>query len=101
MDIRLISREGVVMSKSYRRNKILKDHNPYMKKIFNRRLRRTNIMPLEMPDGNKYKVLNESWDINEFSLGYKNWQSFKENNLEFFNSEKECYVFWKKHYVCK
>lgn len=89
------------MSKSYRKNKILKDRNPEVKKLFNRRLRRTKIMPLEMVNGNKYKTLNESWDICDYSFGYESWQSFKENNLEFFNSEKECYAHWKKYFVCK
>lgn len=89
------------MSKSYRKHKILRDRNPDMKKLFNRRLRRTNIMPLEMSNGNKYKTLNESYDICDYSFGYKNWESFKKDNLDFFDSEEECFSYWKTHYVCK
>ena len=62
------------MSRSYRRNHFVKDHNKGQKDLANRKLRRTNkLTPLK---GGDYKKYSEQWDICDF-----NWSWTREDAI--------------------
>lgn len=90
------------MSRSYRKHPFIADRNPFLKKMFNRRLRRkSNKIPFDMPNGGRYKRLNDSYDICDFSIGYRTYQEFYDNFRDGFDSDNECKSYWKRNYKCK
>ena len=92
------------MSRSHRKNPIVTEGSfsgwsKRMKQKFNRKLRRTTGVE-DIPDGNAYRKMNESWDISDYSfrtpwLAY--WQLVKHTGI----SSKEAYAEWKKMYWSK
>ena len=54
------------MSRSYRKG-FQCAGDKYLKKLFNRKLRRTQLREIEdLPIGNAYKKMNESWEIADY-----------------------------------
>lgn len=90
----------IKMSRSYRKHCIIKcAGDTSNKKLFNRRLRRCNKFQ-DIPSGKAYRKCNESWDIYDYISRYS-YNVFKKYNLESFDSEKDCYKYWKKYYRSK
>ena len=93
------------MSRSYKKHPWVKcAGDPSMKKLFNRRIRRSNkALYTDMPNGNAYKKTNCSWDIADYRC-YCSWEEFREWNWvreKYFDSEEEARAHWKKHYGSK
>ena len=87
------------MSRSYKKNKILKAcGDTKYKKIFNRRIRRAHLTD-NIDDGGAYKKLNDSYDIHDY-ICKVDWEDFKTWKWaqESFQSEGEAKAFWKSHY---
>ena len=64
------------MSRSYKKHPIIKyAGNKDYKKRFNRKLRRTTKID-DIPNGNAYKKMNESWEINDIVSRYT-WPQYK------------------------
>lgn len=79
------------MSRSYRKNVVLKDKNKFAKKYANRVARR------KMNNKNyfnnttaEYKKLYESWNISDFAVGYRNLHTWMKHQREFYDSDEEC-----------
>lgn len=91
------------MSRSYKKHNWCKcAGDSSMKKLFNRRIRRSKKFE-DIPNGNAYKKLSCSWEIADYRFD-SSWQSFKEWNwtrAQFFDSEEEAYAYWKAHYGSK
>lgn len=90
------------MSRSYRKHPIMKyAGNKDYKKRFNRKLRRTAGIE-DIPDGNAYKKMNESWDINDI-VSRCSWEEYKEyiNSYNPREDEEELYRRWYKWYKGK
>lgn len=85
------------MSRSYRHHYIFKiAGDKSMKKIFNRRLRRRhNHLWEDMDGGNKYRRMNNSYDISDFCFGYTSYHDYREQHKEF-ESEEESRKRWAK-----
>lgn len=70
------------MSRSYRRG-FQCAGDKELKKLFNRKLRRSQLKGTEdLPVGNGYKKMNESWDIADYKdeivkEDYDNWADFQ------------------------
>ncbi len=90
------------MSRSYRHHTYLKDRNPWMKKHFNRKIRRSNQERFsDIPNGGFYKKLNCSWEISDFTFGYWDWEEFKHYNQKWYESEDEMWNDWRRNYYYK
>lgn len=103
------------MSRSYKKHPIIKYAGcKDYKKLYNRRLRRSNKIGLEdIPNGNAYKKMNESWNINdivdgctwpEYKIMSDEWDRHYENTgWSIFNkrTEEEKYRDWYKCYKGK
>ena len=87
------------MSRSYKKYPILKyAGNKDYKKRFNRKLRRTTNIE-DIPDGNAYKKMNESWEINDIIdrcswEEYKKWYPDNKNEIDLYRQ-------WYKTYKVK
>lgn len=99
------------MSKSYRKGMQCCGDKTF-KKIFNRRLRRSQKCA-DIPNGAAYKRYNNSWNIADYR-GLTTWEDFKTwswvfnktdgwnpKGLADFNDEKGAYAHWKRHYASK
>lgn len=100
------------MSRSYRKG-IQCCGDKVFKKIFNRRLRRSQKCE-DIPSGSAYKKFNQTWLIadDRFSV---TWEDFKTwpwvynkkkdkwdpHNYGNFHDEKGAYGYWKRHYFSK
>ena len=83
------------MSRSYRHHYIFKTAgDKSMKKLFNRRLRRSQRCS-NIPNGNAYKKYNESWEIADFIYRYDNYNDYRELHKDF-ESEEESRKRWAK-----
>lgn len=90
------------MSRSYRKNKILKDKNRWNKKYANRIVRRKMKKNLGLPHKDSdYKKYYESWNISDYAFMYHSYQDWYKNNREFFDSDEECYSWWRSRWVSK
>lgn len=93
----LLSGLMIKMSRSYR-------HSPWMKcagdteykKIFNRKLRRCDDCQ-DIPDGNAYKKMNNSWDIADYRFNCS-WEVFRDWYWTEGMSEEEAKAEWKRKY---
>lgn len=88
------------MSRSYKKHPIIKYAGcKDLKKIYNRRLRRSNKIGLEdIPNGNAYKKMNESWNINDIT-DWCSWEECKQWN--FVEDTPEGYRWWYKTFKGK
>lgn len=71
--------KGTTVSRSYRKNHIVKDHNSGMKNIANRKVRH---VPIEMTDtlqGGGYMRHFESWDISDWAFD-GDWEDEEDKN---------------------
>lgn len=90
------------MSRSYKKNKILKTcGDTVYKKIFNRRIRRNHLTD-NINNGGAYKKLNDSYDIYDYVCNvsfeeFLTWQWVKDK----FDSEQEAFAYWKRKYDTK
>lgn len=81
------------MSRSYKKHPIIKyAGNKDYKKRFNRKLRRTTGIE-DIPNGNAYKKMNESWDINDI-IDWCSWEKYKSWNINN-NTYREWYKTYK------
>ncbi len=100
------------MSRSYKKTYCVKDKNPGVKQIFNRKFRRT-MKSVDFDDVPKqpgyYRRCNERWDLCEYKSMYFGFQDFLDgvkkvnaslSNL-YSNDIKAARVDWKKWYRCK
>lgn len=88
------------MSRSYKKNHIIKyAGDKEYKKLFNRKLRRVTSLD-EIPNGKAYKKMNESWDIDDIR-SYCSWEDYKEICKWRGQNEDELYNEWKKCYLRK
>lgn len=88
------------MSRSYKKHPYFQlAGDKSFKKIFNRRIRRNKLTD-DINSGSSYKKLNDSWDICDWRT-YYSWNMFKKSNIQFFDTEEECYSHWKKHFGSK
>lgn len=69
------------------------------KKTFNRKLRRTTGIE-DIPSGNAYRKMNESWDINDF-VCYCTWENYKGWECHKNDNEQELYIEWKRTFYSK
>lgn len=68
------------MSRSWKKNKWSKVGDPSFKKIFNRKIRR-NSKYMDLPSGNAYRKVNDSWDICDYRFRHEkkdleNWNLY-------------------------
>jgi hypothetical protein len=56
--------EVIIMSRSFKKEKIVKDHNKGMKQFANKKVRCSD----DIPSGNSYKKVFNSWDISDYSF---------------------------------
>jgi hypothetical protein len=84
------------MSHSYRHNYVFKTAgDKSMKKIFNRRLRRSQKCD-NIPDGNAYRKYNNPWDIADYTYRYDDFNHFWNVQKDYYDSKEACYRDWKK-----
>jgi hypothetical protein len=91
------------MSRSFRKNVYIKDHNDGMKKMANKRLRAKLRAGEEIADNGGYKKHFDSYDISDFNFDcnydyYKTWWSTQE---EFEDDEDAAKAEWKRKYRSK
>lgn len=90
------------MSRSYRKNPIIKDPDSRgSKRIFNRRLRRSQIENDLLPQNSNYRKMNESWDIHDFSFYVDKDSTVDIRTYLYDESEKEAESYWKRKYLSK
>lgn len=83
------------MSRSYRHNYVFKTAgDKSMKKIFNRRLRRSQHCA-NIPNGNAYKRYNDSWKIADYVYRYHDYHDYREQHKDY-ESEEESRKRWAK-----
>ena len=83
------------MSRSYRHHYVFKTAgDKSMKKIFNRRLRRSQRCR-NIPNGNAYKKYNNSWDIADCTWRYNDYNDYREQHKDL-ESEEESRKRWAK-----
>ncbi len=83
------------MSRSYRHNYVFKTAgDKSMKKLFNRRLRRSQRCR-NIPSGGAYKRYNNSWEIADYVYRYNNYRDYRTQHEEF-ESEEESRKRWAK-----
>lgn len=83
------------MSRSYRHNYVFKTAgDKSMKKLFNRRLRRSQRCR-NIPSGSAYKRYNNSWEIADYVYRYNNYRDYRTQHEEF-ESEEESRKRWAK-----
>lgn len=88
------------MSRSYKKHKWFKcENDSTWKKIFNRRLRRSNKCK-NIPQGSGYKKINCSDKICYYKIECS-WANFKKRNFNYFKNEEEMYAYWKKYFGSK
>ena len=75
------------MSRSYKKNAVIKDHTKNMKRIFNKKVRKEK----NIPNGAYYKKANCSYEICDFII----MQSF-EDVLASFHEEKQAFSVFQK-----
>lgn len=79
------------MSRSFKKHPVghyIKKDTTY-KKIFNRKLRRTNLLDTLSPHNKSgYKKLNESYNIDDYS-GYVSWKEWRDNAMCRYNCDKQ------------
>ena len=56
------------MSRSFKKNPIVRDNNPGMKKILRRKLRRSLLDNDNLPQNGEYRKMTERWDFMDFSF---------------------------------
>lgn len=89
------------MSRSYRHSDIMPCAcNKSLKKLYNRRFRRTHKNDTDFPSGNAYRKTNDSWEIVDMKIDI-DWPGFRDDSIEFFDSEEECFAHWKRCYKSK
>lgn len=71
------------MSRSYKKNPIIKDNTRGMKKVANRKVRRTKDIPLK---GTAYKKAFPQYDIHDWICRYT-YQDY----MDYANSERQAY----------
>lgn len=83
------------MSHSYRHHYVFKTAgDKSMKKIFNRRLRRSQRC-CNIPNGNAYKKYNNSWYIADYTYRYNDYNDYREQHKDL-ESEEESRKRWAK-----
>lgn len=88
------------MSHSYKKHNIYKiAGDTSYKKIFNRRLRRSDRCK-DIPNGAAYKKYNNSWDIADYVYS-TSWEYFRDSYRDSDISEKELWAIWKRIYGTK
>lgn len=90
------------MSRSYRKNAILKNTDKYYKKYSNRVVRRkmNNNNSFNNCNGD-YKKLYDSYNINEFSIGYPNLNVWMKHQREYYDSDVDCIRDYNRYWKCK
>lgn len=85
------------MSRSYRHHYYFQcAGDKSMKKTFNRRLRRRhNHLWENLPSGNKYKRMNESWELCDYRYGYNDYNDYRKQHKNY-ESEEESRTNWAK-----
>lgn len=78
------------MSRSFKKNPIIKDSNKWAKKYANKVVRRTR----NVPDGKNYKKAFESWDISDWRLRYTLKECALNNELD----SKDIINWYKTYY---
>ena len=80
----------------------------WMKKVFNRRLRRNFVVDEEqgvpaVPDGNAYRRMNDSYDINDWHVVGTTYDVFRARQINHgtFENEKTCRSDYEKWYLRK
>lgn len=86
------------MSRSYKKHPVIKYAGcKDFKKLYNRRLRRSNKIGIEdIPNGGAYKKFNESWNINDIEE-MCTWEEYQ----FWYADEEESYRWWYKTYKAK
>lgn len=91
------------MSRSYKKHPYYKcAPGKLTKKMCNRRIRRA-FKDDDIPSGNAYRKLNDSWELYDYIFD-GSWERFKMWNWvreKFFSSEEEAYNHWKKYFRSK
>ena len=91
------------MSRSYRKHPFFKcAGDTRNKKLFNRRIRRSNKLK-DIPNGGAYRKYNPTWDLYDFRMNCT-WPKFREWNWvreKYYDSEEEAFNHWKKYYRSK
>jgi len=98
------------MSRSYKKNPIVKDRNPWMKKYANRKLRRTANGDLLLQNGS-YKKAFESWEISDYAWtisfedfckqSLKTWEEWEKPKGKKMPTRKELWRRWYSTYKRK
>lgn len=89
------------MSRSYKKYPAGKVIEKDVKKMFNRRIRRSNKNKyVDIPDGNAYRKCNPQWELCDERY-YCTWDDFKLRNSYFFDNEKKMYAYWKRFFGSK
>ena len=91
------------MSRSFRKNVYIKDHNYGMKKLANKRLRAKLRFGEEIASSAAYKKHSDSYEISDFSFDcnydcFKTWYSTKH---DFGDDENSAKAEWKRKYRSK
>lgn len=90
------------MSRSYRKNYILKDTNKFEKKHAKRITRRKLNQCYELPKkNNNYKRLYDSHKVCEYWFGYKSIHTWKKHQLKHYSSVEECLRDFNRSFKCK
>lgn len=87
------------MSRSYKRNPVVKDSNRGMKNCANRKVRRCTT---DLKDGGSYRKVFCSYDISDYSFR-NTWEEYRDTYFKLFPdlTEDELRVKWKKTYYSK
>lgn len=88
------------MSRSFKKHPYEKIGDSSYKEIYNRKLRRSS-RTQDIPSGKAYKKYNDSYNIRDYVCDcsweeFKTWWGYSQ-----FESEKEAYAYWKRHYGSK
>ncbi|MDR0273018.1 MAG: hypothetical protein LBI27_06855 [Clostridiales bacterium] len=77
------------MSRSYKKNPVIKDYNAGMKTMANRKVRRVMKQRLKtkIANGNAYRKLFNPWDISDWSV-MKTWREYQ-TLIEIYKKEYE------------
>lgn len=90
----------IKMSRSYRHSAWMKcAGDPSYKKLFNRKLRRCNDYK-DIPNGNAYRKMNNSWDIADYRFDCS-WEDFQRWYWTEEMSKEEAKAEWKRKYWSK
>lgn len=90
------------MSRSYRKNTVLKDKNKWEKKYANHIVRQKMKRYIDFPHKDSdYKKYYESWNISDYACMYYSYQDWYYWNRKYFDSDEECYAWWHKNWKCK